>query len=80
MELITRIAALMEVLGNFVSQKVAVLGSWNNLIYLGCLNGVENSACRIDVCGALLPYPANDPNTLGFASGTFYEGSTIYPG
>lgn len=31
-------------------------------------------------CGDLLPFIGNDVSQLGFNSGTFYDGSTIYVG
>jgi hypothetical protein len=46
-----------------------------------CTNGANNPTCNLDPpCGTLLNFYQNDITQLGFASGTYYDGSTIYPG
>lgn len=31
-------------------------------------------------CGTVLAFPRNDPKELGVPSGTYYDGTAVYPG
>jgi len=46
-----------------------------------CVNQATNKDCLIDLpCGYLTSYPKNDPNINGFLSGTYQDGSKVFPG